>query len=183
MKNTLSMPDSSGRRVNPLVLIALAGIFLGWFVLDTLVIRIGPMRHTLKFYEMFAAILDPPRVLMGLDSGHVFSSIAFGLVCATVLLACHVHSLPPRCLRPMLVCAPLLLMLLIALLLFMRLPGDLFTDPGRGAPIVSDLVRLANNVFNRGAAAITRANAGVGLWVSAAACVLLAWQGYREKSR
>ncbi|MBS0612808.1 MAG: hypothetical protein JSS24_06530 [Proteobacteria bacterium] len=182
MNNVSQAAISAGRRVDPLVSIALAGIFLGWFVLDTLEIRIGPVRHPLKFYEMLAAIIDPPRVLLGLDSGHVFSSTAFGLVCATLLLACHVGSLPPRRLRPMLVCAPLGLMLMIALLLYIRTPGDLFADPGRGTPVLSDLVRLANDVFSRGAAAITRASAGAGLWVSGAACALLAWKGNRERS-
>ncbi len=183
MSDAAQTMTPSARRVDPLVLIALAGIFLGWFVLDTLVIRIGPVCHTLKFYEMLAAVIDPSRVLIGLDSGHLFSSTVFGLVCATLLLACHVRSLPPRRLRPMLVCAPLLLMLLTAFLLFMRLPGDLFAGPGRGAPILSDLARLANDVFNRGAAAITRASAGDGLWISGTACVLLAWKGYREIKR
>ena len=172
---------SDRRRVDPLVMIGLAGIFLGWFVLDLVEIRMGPVRHTLKFFEMLAAIIDPTRVLMGLDSGHMLSSIVFGLVCALLLLACHVGSLPPRRLRPMLVCAPLALMLMTALLLYLRMPGDLFADPGRGAPILSDLVRLANDVFNRGAAAITRASAGPGLWVSGAGCALLAWNGCREK--
>ena len=183
MNDTPQSLSSSMRRVDPLVLIAVAAIFLGWFVLDTLVIRIGPVRHTVKFYELLAVIIDPSRVLTGLDSGHLFSSTAFGLVCATLVLACHVRSLPPRRLRPMLVCAPLLLMLLTAFLLFVRLPGDLFADPGRGAPILSDLVRLANDVFNRGAAAITRASTGAGLWISGTACVLLAWKGYREMGR
>jgi len=183
MNDTPQSPVSFGRRMDPLVLIALAGIFLGWFVLDTLVIRVGPMRHTIKFYEMLAAIIDPSRVLMGLDSGHLVSSTAFGLVCATLLLACHVRSLPPRRLRPILVCAPLSLMLLTAFVLFMRVPGDFFTDPGRSAPILSDLVRFANDVLNRGAAAITRASTGNGLWLSGTSCVLLAWKGYREMKR
>lgn len=183
MKYAMSNPESSGPRLNLPVLIALAGIFLGWFVLDTLVIRMGPVRHTLKFYEMLAAIIDPPRVLMGLDSGHAPSSILFGLVCGTVLLGCLARSLPPRHLRPMLVSVPLLLMLLCAVLLFVRTPGDVFADPGRATPILSDLVRLANDVFNRGAAAITRASAGAGLWVAAASCLLLACLGLREKRR
>jgi hypothetical protein len=183
MNGTPQTMTTSTRRVDPLVLVALAGIFLGWFVLDTLVIRIGPVRHALKFYEMLAAVIDPSRVLMGLDSGHLITSTVFGLVCAALLLACHVRSLPPRRLRPILICAPLLLMLLTAFVLFMRLPGDLFADPGRGAPILSDLVRLANDVFNRGAAAITRASAGDGLWISGTACVLLAWKGYQEIKR
>ena len=121
MKYAMSNPESSGPRLNLPVLIALAGIFLGWFVLDTLVIRMGPVRHTLKFYEMLAAIIDPPRVLMGLDSGHLPSSIIFGLVCGTVLLGCLARSLPPRHRRPMLESTPLLLMLLCALLLFVRI--------------------------------------------------------------
>jgi len=162
------------------VVLALAGIFMGWFVLDTLVIQIGPVRHTLRFFEMLAAIIDPPRVLMGLDSGHMASSIVFGMVCATLLLACLIRALPPQRLRPLLMSAPLILMLLTAVLLFLRTPGDLFAVPGRSAPLVSDLVHLANDVFNRGAAAITHTSAGAGLWLAASASLLLAWLGYRD---
>ena len=183
VENTKPKPGSSEHRVNPLVLSAVAGIFMGWFVLDTLVIQIGPVRHTLRFFEMLAAILDPAHVLMGLDSGHTGSSIVFGLVCATLLLACLARSLPPQRLGPMVLSAPLALMLFSAVLLYARMPGDLFANPGSSTPLVSDLVRLANDVFNRGAAAITRVSAGAGLWLAALSSVVLAWLGFRESRR
>lgn len=179
MENGTPNPDASGRPANLPVLVALAGIFMGWFVLDTLVIQMGPVRHTFRFFEMLAAIIDPAHVLMGLDSGHMASSIVFGLVCATLLMACLARSLPPRRPHPVLLAAPLMVMLLSGLLLYLRMPGEMFAEPESSTPIVSDLVRLANDVFNRGAAAITRAGAGAGLWLAALSSVLLAWLGFR----
>ena len=65
-------------------------------------------------------------------------------------------------------------MLLCAVLLYARTPGDFFTAPQQSAAIVHGLARLANNLVNGGAAFVTRVSAGAGLWLATAASLVLA---------
>ena len=161
--------------------LALAGILVGWFLLDTLVVRIGPLSNSLKFYDMAAVIADPGRVLFGLDAGHRLKSLAFGAVCAALALAPLLAARLPTRLGAAAYASPLAAMLLCAAVLYQRTSGDLLTEPQQAAPLAHDFLRLANELLNRGAASMSRnVRIGAGAWVSFASSAWLAWQGWRH---
>lgn len=180
VENALPKPERSAFGQSAALWAGTAGLFLGWFVLDTLVVRAGPIRHSLKFYEMSALIADPPGVLFGIGAGHALHSISFGLLCAACLLGpLAARRLPARSARAV-HALPLALMLVCAAVLYWRTAGDLLATPDRATPIASDLWRLANHVLNRGAAVASRSvSAGVGAWLALASSVWMGWNGWR----
>jgi hypothetical protein len=180
VENALPKPDSSAHGQPAALWAGTAGLFLGWFVLDTLVVRAGPVRHSLKFYEMSALIADPPGVLFGIGAGHTLHSAFFGLLCAACALGPWAARRLPSVLPQMAHALPLALMLVCAALLYWRTAGDLLVTPERAAPITSDLWRLANDVLNRGAAVAARSvSAGAGAWLALASAVSIGWNGRR----
>lgn len=182
MDNALTVPGQSVNRPGWADWLGLCGVFLGWFVLDLLVVRAGPLRSSLKFYELSAVIADPARVLFGVDVGHRAHSIVFSMLCLVVLslplLARRLRPALPRPVVRIAFAAPLALLLLVAAVLYWRTSGDVLTQPQDAAPVTQDLLRLANHLLNQGASAVSRTvAAGKGAWLSLASGLWLAARG------
>jgi hypothetical protein len=161
--------------------VAMFAILVGWFFLDTLVVTVGPVQHGVRFFELSAAIANPPRILFGLDNDHMFNSILFGLFCCAAALA----PLLARNLAPQLSAAayfaPLALILICATALYLRTSGDLLAAPESSNTLGSDLVRLANDLLNRGAGVAAKSvTVGAGGYLAALGSVWLAVQGGRR---
>jgi hypothetical protein len=162
----------------------MAAVLIGWTLLNTLVVTVGSVRHQIQFFELFAAIANPPRVLFGLDNGHMLSSIICGLLCCVVAFAPALSRLFAPRLTTAAFFAPLAFMLLFALALYVRTSGDLLAAPDSGNVLGSDLVRLANGLLNRGMGIAAKSVAvGAGGYVAAIASVWLAVQGGRRLRR
>ena len=160
---------------------AIFAILVGWVFLNTLVVTVGPVQHGVRFFEFSAAIANPPRILFGLDNDHMFNSILFGVFCCAVALA----PLLARSLAPSLLTAayfaPLALILMCGLALYLRTSGDLLAAPDARNTLGSDLIRLANDLLNRGTGVAARSVAvGAGGYLAALGSVWLAVQGGRR---
>ena len=161
--------------------VAMSAILIGWIFLNTLVVTVGPVQHVVRFFELSAAIANPPRVLFGLDNDHMFNSIVFGSVCCAVALAPFVaRRLAPR-LSTAAYFGPLALILMCGLALYARTSGDLLSAPEAGNTLGGDLVWLANDLLNRGAGVAAKSVAvGAGGYLAALGSLWLAVQGGRR---
>ena len=156
--------------------ISMFAILVGWFLLDTLVVTVGPLAHGVRFYDLSAAIVDPPGVLFGLNNDHMFNSIVFGLLaCTPGHLRRSWGEFSRRALRAAAYFAPLGLMVVCAIALYFRTSGDFLPAPEASHTVGGDLVRLANDLLNRGAGVVAnRVAVGAGGYLAAAGSLWLA---------
>lgn len=161
--------------------VAVSSILIGWMFLNTLVVTVGPVQHRIRFFELSAVIANPPQVLFGLDNDHMVNSILFGSLCCAVALAPFLaHRLAPR-LSSAAYFAPLALILVCGLVLYARTSGDLLNAPEAGNSLGGDLLRLANDLLNRGAGVAAKSvTVGAGGYLAALGSVWLAIQGGRR---
>jgi hypothetical protein len=116
----LTTPEVSSR-------LAVAGILIGWFVIDYLVVSLGSLHHGVRFFDMSAMIADPARLFLGVDSS--MQRLMFSLIC----LACLAAPLAaPQLIRNRVAwlayLAPLALVVLCAALLYSRTSAGFFAD-------------------------------------------------------
>jgi hypothetical protein len=164
--------------------VATAFLLTGWLILDTLIIDLGPVRHTAKFFDLWAVIADPTGVLLRGDNRHLLSSALFGVICcATALAPLLTRTFPPRFARAAWF-APLTVLLVTAAVLYLRLPGELLHTPDTSGPVRRDLIRLANDLLGRGVTfAMRRLTVGGGAYVAGFASLWLATIGIRRWRR
>lgn len=107
--------------------LAVAGILIGWFFIDDLVVSLGSLHHGVRFFDMSAMIADPARLFLGVDSS--MHRLLFGLIC----LACLAAPLAaPQLIRNRVAwlahLAPLALVVLCTALLYSRTSAEFFAD-------------------------------------------------------
>jgi hypothetical protein len=159
---------------------AIALIVVGWFVLDTVQVA-WPMKHGIAFYDIAVIIKTPMRLFTGVSGARGVSSVLFTLICLATLLA----TLTPYIWRnrfAWLACiAPLALIVLCALLLYVRTPPDLFPTQGGGDTLGNDVRHLANHLFHRATAGVARkVTVGAGVYLALIGSVYLAVRGIRR---
>jgi hypothetical protein len=156
--------------------IAIACIFLGWFVLDTLVVTLGALQHGIRFFDMSAVIADPSRMFFGFHGwAH---RVGFGMLC----VACLAAPLLPHWRREKILwlsyLAPLTLMAICGALLFWRTSGEFMAAPNDVSRIGGNLVQFANDLVHHGGALVTRhVSIAVGGYLAFAASFVLALHG------
>jgi hypothetical protein len=118
-QNNIERPAMT-TKIDGITWIAVACLVLGWFWLDTLAATFGPIRHTVHFYDLPVVMRDPRWLLTGLSDAYPLIRVVFGLVCLVVITA----PLLPRLGFPhvpyLLSSAPLLLMLLCGIVLYVK---------------------------------------------------------------
>ena len=159
--------------------IAIACIFLCWFLLDTLVVTLGSLQHGVRFYDMSAVIADPSRMFFGFQGwGH---RTAFGLLCVFCLAAPvlpHFRQARPLWLMYL---APLALMGICGALLLWRTSGQFIAAPSDAGGIGGNLVQFANGLVHHGSTLVSRhISIGVGGYLAFVACLVLALRGIRR---
>ena len=105
----------ANRKLDAAAIVALVSIFFGWFLIDTLVVTFGSLRHGVRFYDFAAVIADPSRMFFGMQATartHVFGALC--LVCLLLPVARCICVKSARWLW-FAHCAPLLLMLICGL--------------------------------------------------------------------
>jgi hypothetical protein len=159
--------------------LAMVCVFIGWFFTDTQTIAsMGPLVHTVRFYGFADAIANPLRLFVG--SEVTSATIAFSVVCIGCILAPLLpHWAGNRALWPA-YCAPLLLIIVIGLTLYFRASHDLFSSSDDADAVSRDLVRLANDLVNKGGQLVARHVAiGLGGYLGIIGSVVLAVWGFR----
>jgi hypothetical protein len=160
--------------------LAMLCIFVGWFLTDTLALSLGPMQHSLRFYDMAAIAANPIQIFSGIDHAHAYVSIAFGLLCLIAVFAPLAPFLWSARTAQLATLIPFALMVICAALIAARSPGDYFHAPPQTTSLGSDLIRFANGVIGRGATVVTkRITVGAGAYLALAGSVFLAMRGLR----
>lgn len=157
-------------------------ILVGWFALDTLIMRVGPVEMRFHFYELAAIIDEPTRLLTGHNVTGTFLTISFSMTCLVTLAV----ALAPRFARGRIVrlapCAPLALMLTCGAILFQETNHLTFAAAHDASDVTHALVNLANVLFHQPASIATRHIAiGAGAWLSGAAALYLAVTPLRKQ--
>jgi hypothetical protein len=165
-------------QIEPATKIAMVCVLFGWFLVDTLVVTLGPLQHGVRFFDMSAVIADPSRVFFGLiGSLHRILFIALCIVCIFAPLLPHFRRIRVLWLSYI---APLALMLICGALLFSRTSGELIAASGNAGRIGGNLIPFANNLVHHGGDLVARhVSIGVGGYLALAASLVLALQGVR----
>jgi hypothetical protein len=107
-------------KIDAISWIAVGCLALGWFWLDTLTATFGPIQHAVHFYDLPVVMYDPRWLMSGVRDAYPLARVVFGLVCLVVITA----PLLPRSSFPhvpyLLNAAPLLLMLLCGIVLYVK---------------------------------------------------------------
>jgi hypothetical protein len=158
--------------------LAMICVFIGWFFTDTVVASMGPLVHTVRFYGFADAVANPLRLFAGSEVTSV--TIGFSVLCIACILAPLLpHWVGNRALWPA-YCAPLLLIIVVGLILYFRASHDLFTTGDDADPVNRDLVRLANDLINKGGQLVARHVAiGLGAYLGFIGSLVLAVWGFR----
>jgi hypothetical protein len=156
--------------------VAIACIFLSWFLLDTLVVTLGALQHGVRFFDMSAVIADPSRMFFG------FHGWAHRVGFAVVCVACLAAPVLPHWRREKILwlsyLAPITLMAICGALLSWRTSGEFIAAPNDVGRIGGNLVQFANDLVHHGSTLITRhVSIGVGGYLAFAASLVLALHG------
>ena len=170
------------RKLDAAALVALVSVFFGWFLIDTLAVTLGSLRHGVRFYDFADVIADPSRMFFGMQA--TARTYFFGALCLLcLLLPFTVYVRGERWLW-LAHGAPLLLMLIAALALYLRNSGEFFGAPGEASGVSANLVRLANGLAHRGSAVIAKHVAvSTGGYAAFLGCLVLAVSGVRGYRR
>ena len=165
------------QRIDRTTWLALGGVAAGWFAMNMFVASFGPAVHAIHFYEMPAAVRDPLWLLWG--SGEVrLSSIAFALVCLMVIAAPTLPYLGYRQVPWLLSSAPLLLMVLCSIVLYVKASSARIEAPQSMGAVGGFVARLANSAASWSGDVVARHVAiGAGCYLSFLASAVLAVRG------
>jgi hypothetical protein len=159
--------------------IAIACIFLCWFLLDTLVVTLGSLQHGVRFYDMSAVIADPSRMFFGFHGWT--HRAAFGVLCLVCLAAPVLPHFRQTRMLWLMYLAPLALMGICAALLLWRTSGQFIAAPSDAGGIGGNLVQFANGLVHHGSALVSRhISIGVGGYLAFVASLVLALRGIRR---
>jgi hypothetical protein len=169
----------AGLEIEPASKIALACIFFGWFLLDSLVVTLGSLQHGVRFFDLSAVIADPARMFFGVQGSlHRVFFIPVCLVCVAAPLAPHYRRVRALWLS---YSAPLALMVVCGILLFSRTSGEFIAVPSNAHRIGGNLIQFANDLVHHGSDLVARhVSIGIGAYLALAASLVLAWQGVRR---
>jgi len=158
--------------------IALVCVLLGWFGLNTLVATFGPVVHVVHFYDLPVVMQDPRWLVTGVEDVFPLARMAFGFVCLVAVTA----PLLPRLGFPkvpyLLSAAPLLLMLLCGIVLYVK-SSSTHIDATAGVPRLGGyLAKWANGASTWGSDVVARHIAiGTGGYLAFIASGFLAVRG------
>jgi len=161
---------------------AILAIFIGWFFVDTLTVRLGSLKHGMRFFDISSAIADPTRIFFGVDGS--LQRLLFGLVS----IACLLAPLLPHWRRTRIAwlayLAPLVLLVSCGALLYSKTSGEFFSAPAGAGALGGSVIRFANNLVQQGSGLVSRhVSIGAGGYLAFAGSLVLALQGMRQFHR
>jgi hypothetical protein len=172
----------ANRKLDAAAIVALVSIFFAWFLIDTLAVTLGSLRHGVRFFDFADVIADPSRMFFGRQA--TARTYLFGALCLACLLAPLTVYLRSARWLWFAHGAPLLLMLICALVLYARNSGELFVVRGEASGVSANLVRMANGLVHRGSGVVARHVAvSSGGYAAFLGCVVLALSGVRGYRR
>ena len=157
-------------------LVALALVFIGWFLSDTLVTTIGAVEFEFHFFDMAAVIAEPGRLFTGVSANLGYLTIPFGLLCAAALAAPLAPYVSDSRLARLGRVAPLLLMLVCGAILYYETSQETFRAARDASDLANALVNLANVMARHPiGAAVRHVGIGAGAWLGGAGALYLGY--------
>jgi hypothetical protein len=177
-KSAVSLLEAAGQ-IDLASKIAIACVFFGWFLLNTLVVTLGSLQHGVRFFDISAVIADPSRVFFGLQGSlHRLFFIPLLAVCLFAPLLPHFRRGKVLWLS---YAAPLALMTACGVLLFSRTSGEFIAAPSNAGRVGGNLIQFANDLVHRGGDLVARhVSIGIGGYLALAASIVLTLQGVRR---
>jgi hypothetical protein len=170
-------PGAHRTRSDWITVISAACIAIGWFGMDSLEVRFGPLSQGTRFYELLAVLRHPAALLFGVGDGYAIEVIAFAALCLAALAAVLAPQFTPvlAVRRPGALAGvlPLALMVLMGVALYRS--GVRLDEGAPPGSMRGDLLRLAQDALQRAQGQLARhVTAGFGLYLSLSASLLLA---------
>ena len=162
-------------------LLALALVFSGWFLMDTLRTSIGAITLEFHFFDMAAIIAEPARLFTGVGSNLAYLTLPFGLLCALVLASTLAPYLSGSRTARLARGAPLLLMLVCGAILYSQTSQDTFVAAQSAGDVSNALINLANVMARHTIGVVARhVGVGGGAWVAAAGALYLGYTAVKR---
>jgi hypothetical protein len=173
---------AAARQIDGVSLAAMLAIFIGWFLLDTLVASLGSLQHGVRFFDISSAIADPTRIFFAADGS--FQRASFALLCLSCLLLPVLPHWRASRLGWAAYLAPLALMLICGALLYSKTSGEFISAPQDARSLGNSVIRFANGLVHQGSGLVARHVAiGAGGYFAFVGCLVLAVQGMRRLRR
>jgi len=162
--------------------LAIVCVFFAWFLLDTLVVSVGSVKHGVRFFDVGAVISDPTRMFFPIYT--TFGVRLFAALCIT----CLILPLAPHLWRNRVAwvayLAPLALMVVCGLALYSRTSGEILATPADVNGLRGSMMNLANKLLQRGSDLVSRHVAvSVGGYVALMGSLVLGYAGIRRSMR
>jgi len=178
-KGTLAQLITAAGALDALSKFAIISVFFAWFFIDTLEVRLGSIKHGVRFFDAGAVIADPTRMFFSIDT--TFGVVVFALVCFLCLmgpLAPHIWRNRFAWLAYLL---PLLLIIVCGLMLYSKTSGEILATPSDVNGLSGSVTSLANKILQRGSDLVARHVAvGAGGYVALLGSLVLGYQGLRR---
>jgi hypothetical protein len=159
--------------------LAITGILIGWFFIDTLIVSLGSLQHGVRFFDMSAVIADPARLFLGVDSS--LQRWLFGVICLGCLAAPVASHLVKDRLASLAYLAPLALVALSGTLLYSRTSAEFFATPASANNASGGFIRFADDFVRHGGGLVARhISIGAGGYLALSGSVVLAVLGIRR---
>jgi hypothetical protein len=178
-KSRLARIITAAGELDPLSKFAILSVFFAWFFIDTLEVRLGSVKHGVRFFDASAVIADPTRMFFSIDTS--FGVLVFALVCCLCLLGPLAPHLWRNRLAWLAYLLPLLLIVVCGLLLYSKTSGEILATPSDAGGVRTGVMNLANKILQRGSDLVSRHVAvGAGGYVAMLGSLVLGYQGLRR---
>jgi hypothetical protein len=163
------------------VLLPVACVACGWFLMASLTTDLGVIQRQFRFYDVLMLMRSPGRIASGAyGDGATLDAGLFGGLCALAVLAALAPLVSRRKVAWLGCVAPFALMALCGAILYHGLSQDLIADNGTFGDTGSRFIHFANSLVSRAGNAVARqVHVGAGGYLSGIASGVLAVRGLR----
>jgi len=167
------------RRPDWTVLVAAVLVGCSWFLMNSLTTDLGFLQIQFRFYNVLTLMHAPRVILTGAGGNGAHSdAMLFGTVCLLALLTALAPLVSQRRIAWLGCVAPLALMAIVGVVLYLKLSQEMFTDSGSYGDTGSEIIHFANSLADRVGSAVTRqVHVGAGGYLALAATIVLAVKG------
>jgi hypothetical protein len=160
---------------------AWAAIVIGWFLMPTLIVHLGPWQQSIRFYDLLAVINDPGGRLTGINRPHPLMTFGFALACCAALLAPAAPLFRKQRGAWLGCAAPLILMVSTCATLYAKTTASYLQADDGAASVSALLAHAAQGAVDRISAVVaTHVTVGAGGYLAFLACAVLAVSGARR---
>jgi hypothetical protein len=165
--------------VHALSWVAVGLTLVGWFLLDTLHVAWGPLERNVPFYDLAVVLDSPVRLFTGVAGHRGTSTVILAALCLATLLAASLPHFWRSRYAWIVLAAPALLMLVIALLLYVRVSDDaLVASLSAPDTIGNDLRHLTTHLLRHlRASAAHKVSLAPGAYLASVGSLLLLVRG------